>query len=218
MAEVALRAESGRQEGSRASRRLRADGKVPGVLYGHGAAPRSVAVARRELRQALSTEAGMNALIDLEVDGARHLTIVRDIQRDPVRNRVTHVDFILVSRDEVMTVEVPVVLTGEAEEVRREGGTVDQVLFTLTVSATPGQIPNEVAVDVAGMGIGDTIRVGDLPVPAGVTVELDVDEPVVTATMSHLDIEAEEGRDVDAGAEEGAGEGEDVAEDEGAAG
>ncbi|HSH22432.1 MAG TPA: 50S ribosomal protein L25, partial [Acidimicrobiales bacterium] len=123
MAEVALRAESGRAVGSAASRRLRAEGKVPGVLYGHGAEPRSVVVERRELRQALTTEAGMNALIDLEVDGSQHLTIVRDIQRDPVRNRVTHVDFILVSRDEVMTVEVPVALTGSTESVSREGGT-----------------------------------------------------------------------------------------------
>ena len=212
MAEVALRAESGRQEGSRASRRLRAEGKVPGVLYGHGAAPRSVAVERRDLRHALSTEAGMNALIDLEVDGSRHLTIVRDIQRDPVRNRVTHVDFILVNRDEVMTVEVPVVLTGDAEEVRREGGTVDQVLFTITVSATPGQIPNELAVDVTGMVIGETIRVGDLQAPAGVTIEVDADDPVVTATMSQVDIEVEEDRDADADT------GEDVAEGEGAAG
>ena len=178
--------------GSRASRRLRAEGKIPAVLYGHGAEPRSVAVVQRELRQALTTEAGMNALIDLEVDGTQHLTIVRDVQRDPVRNRVTHVDFILVNRDEVMTVEVPVVLHGTAEEVKREGGTIDQVLFSLTVSATPGQIPNELAIDVTGMVIGDTVRVSDLAVPAGVTIEVDGDEPVVTAAVSQTTIEAEE--------------------------
>ncbi|MBW3579814.1 MAG: 50S ribosomal protein L25 [Actinobacteria bacterium] len=210
MAEVALRAESGRPLGSRASRRLRAEGKIPAVLYGHGAEPRSLAVVRRELRQALTTEAGTNAVIDLEVDGAQHLTIVRDIQRDPVRNQVTHVDFILVSRDEVMTVEVPVVLSGVAEEVKREGGTVDQVLFTLTVSATPGRIPNELVIDVADMVIGDTIRVGDVAVPGGVTIDVDPEEPVVTATVSHVALEVDElAADVD----EGEGEGEGAAED-----
>ncbi len=207
MAEVALRAESGRPLGSRASRRLRAEGKIPAVLYGHGAEPRSLAVVRRELRQALTTEAGTNAVIDLEVDGAQHLTIVRDIQRDPLRNQVTHVDFILVSRDEVMTVEVPVVLSGVAEEVKREGGTVDQVLFTLTVSATPGRIPNELVVDVADLVIGDTIRVGDVAVPAGVTIEVDPEEPVVSATVSHVALEADElAADVDGDEGEGAAE------------
>ncbi len=208
MAEVALRADSGRAVGSAASRRLRAQGKIPGVLYGHGAEPRPVVVERRELRQALTTEAGMNALIDLEVDGDQHLTIVRDIQRDPVRNRVTHVDFILVSRDEVMTVEVPVVLTGSGEAVTREGGTVDQVAFSVTVSATPGRIPNELSVDVSGMAIGDTIRVGDLQAPTGVTIEVDPDEPVVTATVSHVTIEGEE-MDADTEADADADGGED---------
>ncbi len=192
MAEVALRAEVGRQLGSRGSRRLRAEDKVPAVVYGHGIDPLSVAVQRRELRLALTTDAGMNALIDLEVDGAQHLTIVRDVQRDPIRNRVTHVDFILVNRDEVMTVEVPVVVTGTAEGVRREGGTVDQVVFNLTVSATPDNIPNEFVVDISGLTIGDTIRVDDLDMPAGVTTEVDPEEPVVIAQITRATIEAEE--------------------------
>lgn len=192
MAEVALRAESGRLLGSRSSRRLRAEGKIPAVVYGHGIDPLSVAVERRDLRLALTTDAGMNALIDLEVNGDQHLTIVRDVQRDPVRNRVTHVDFILVSRDEVMTVDVPVVVTGASEAVRREDGTVDQVMFNLTVSATPGNIPNEFSVDISSMVIGDTIRVDDLDLPAGVTTEVDPEEPVAIAQITRATIEAEE--------------------------
>ncbi|MGI9119705.1 MAG: 50S ribosomal protein L25 [Acidimicrobiales bacterium] len=192
MAEVKLRAEAGRQIGSRGSRRLRTEEKIPGVLYGHGIDPLSVAVQRRDLRLALTTDAGMNALIDLEVDGAQHLAIVRDVQRDPVRNRVTHVDFILVNRDEVITVEVPVVVTGASEQVRREGGTVDQVVFNLTVSAIPGRIPNEFNVDVSGMDIGDTIRVGDLDMPSEVTTEVDAEEPVVIAQVSRTTMEADE--------------------------
>ncbi len=196
--------------GSRGSRRLRAEDKVPAVVYGHGIDPVSVAVQRRELRLALTTDAGMNALIDLEVDGTQHLTIVRDVQRDPIRNRVTHVDFILVRRDEVMTVEVPVVVTGSAEAVRREGGTVDQVVFNLEVSATPGNIPNEFVVDVSGLAIGDTIRVDDLDMPTGVTTEVDPEEPVVIAQITRATIEAEEmDAEAEAASEAAAGEGSD---------
>ncbi|MBW3644826.1 MAG: 50S ribosomal protein L25 [Actinobacteria bacterium] len=219
MAEQALQAEAGRATGSRASRRLRAQDKIPAVVYGHGIDPVSVAVVRRELRAALTTEAGMNALIDLGVDGQQHLTIVRDVQRDPVRNVVTHVDFVVVRRDEIISVEVPIVLTGVAEEVKRETGTVDQVLFELTVSATPGTIPNEFVYDISGMVIGDSVRVGDLPLPSGVTTEVDPEEPVAVAQVSRATIEAEqlEAEAAEEAAEAEGGEGE-AAEGEGAGG
>lgn len=219
MAEQALQAEAGRATGSRASRRLRAQDKIPAVVYGHGIDPVSVAVVRRELRAALTTDAGMNALIDLGVDGQQHLTIVRDVQRDPVRNVVTHVDFVVVRRDEIISVEVPIVLTGSAEEVRRETGTVDQVLFELTVSATPGTIPNEFVYDISGMVIGDSVRVGDLPLPSGVTTEVDPEEPVVIAQVSRATIEAEqlEAEAAEEAAEAEGGEG-GAAEGEGAGG
>lgn len=183
------------------------------MVYGHGIEPLAVSVERRELRQALTTEAGMNALIDLGVDGDQHLTIVRDIQRDPVRSSVTHVDFILVNRDEVMTVEVPIVVSGVAEAVRREAGTVDQVLFNLTVSATPGRIPNEFGVDISGMVIGDTIRVGDLDMPEGVATDVDPEDPIVTAQVSRATIEAEEMAEGEAELAEGEAPGGDTREE-----
>lgn len=191
MSEVLMRAEVGRVQGSRASNRLRGEGKIPGVVYGHGSDPVSVAVPRRELRAALTTDAGMNALINLEVDGTTHLTIVKDLQRDPVRSAVTHVDFIIVSRDEVVTVEVPIVLEGEAEQVVKNDGTLEQQLFSLTVSATPGSIPNDIVVDVSAMAIGDSVRVGDLAMPPGVSTEVDPEEPVVLAQVSQAALEAE---------------------------
>ena len=209
MSEVQLRAEVGRAKGSRASNRLRGEDKVPGVVYGHGSEPVAVAVARRELRAALTTDAGMNALINLEVDGGTQLTIVKDLQRDPVRSAVTHVDFIIVSRDEVVTVEVPIVLEGEAEQVVKNDGTLEQQLFSLTISATPGSIPNDIIVDVSAMTIGDSVRVGDLPLPAGVSTEVDPEEPVVLAQVSQAAMEAEaldEAAEAEEGAEEGEGE------------
>jgi large subunit ribosomal protein L25 len=189
--EITLTAESGRTTGSRASKRLRAEGKIPGVVYGHGSDPRSVTVGRRDLRAALTTDAGMNALINLDVEGENVLTIVRDIQRDAVRREVTHVDFILVNRDEVVTVEVPIVLEGESKEVNDENGTIDQQAFTLTVNAKPGSIPNEITLDVSGMGIGDTLRVGDVELPSGVSTDVDPEEAIAVAMVTRATIEAE---------------------------
>lgn len=191
MAELALQAETGRTKGSRASRRLRVEGKIPGVVYGHGIEPLPVAVNRRELRAVLNTEAGMNALIDLGVDDQQHLTIVREVQRHPVRHEVVHLDFVVVRRDEVIAAEVPIVLTGSAEEVRREAGTVEQVLFALAVLGRPGSFPNELEFDISALSIGDNVRVADLALPEGVTTEVDAEEPVAVAQLSRASLEVE---------------------------
>lgn len=195
--------------GSRAASRLRAGDMIPAVVYGRGSDPRSVAVARRELRQVLTGDAGMNALITLDVEGDSLLALVREVQRHPVRNNVTHVDFILVSRDEAVTVEVPIVLEGEAVNVLRHEGTVDQQLFTLTVEAKPGQIPNELTVDISGLDIGDTVRVSDLVLPSGATTEVDGEEPVLVASFNAAAAEVE-ALDAEV-AEEAAAESEDEA-------
>jgi large subunit ribosomal protein L25 len=211
--EITLTAEPGRKTGSGPSKRLRVEGKIPGVVYGHGNDPMSVAVVRRDLRAALTTEAGMNALINLDVGGDVHLTIVRDVQRNPVRNEVTHVDFIIINRDEIITVEVPIVFTGEAKAVMDENGNVDQQSFTLTVNAKPGSIPNELTLDISEMTIGDTLRVSDIALPEGATTDADPDEAIAVAmiTRSTLEVEAEEAEAeaaAEAIAEGGAAEGE----------
>jgi large subunit ribosomal protein L25 len=211
MSEVTLAATPRNTEGgSRAATRLRAQDLVPAVVYGRGSDPRPVTVARRELRHALTGEAGLNALISLDLDGDSLLTIVRDLQRDPVRNTVNHVDFILVSRDEAVTVEVPILLEGDAVEVHRQDGVVEQQLFTLTVHAKPGSIPNELAVDISALAVGDTLRVSELALPGGVTTDVDPEEPVVVAKFNVAAAEVE-AADTEA-AEEAAGEGEAEAE------
>ena len=203
MSEVTLIAEPGRAGGSRPAGRIRSEGRIPAVVYGHGIDALSVSINRRELRAALHTDAGHNALIDLHVGSERHLTIVKDLQRHPVRNEVVHVDFLVVNRDEVVTVDTPIVLQGEAKQVAQANGTVDQQLFSLTVHAKPGDIPNEIVIDVSGLTIGDAIRVGDLPLPAGVTTSLDPDETVVVAQVSRATIEAEQLEEEAAAAAEG---------------
>src|SRR5262245_37291291 len=128
MAEITVTADTGRPTGSRASGRLRAEGKVPGDVYGlrRGAGP--VPEAWREPRHARRREAGRNALIDLHVDGGSELVMVKELQRHPVRRDVLHVDFLRVSRDQELTVDVPISVTGEATRVLAAEGIVEHLL------------------------------------------------------------------------------------------
>ena len=194
MEEVSLVADVGRVKGSSESRRLRLAGKVPGVLYGHGIDPIDVAVGSRELRAALTSESGLNALISLDVGGKNHLAMARQLQRHPVRRSIDHVDFVIVRRDEVVSVEVPIHLVGEALEVERADGLVEQSLHSLVVEAKPGDIPNAIEVDITELAIGDAIRVSDLKLPSGATTEVDPDEIVVAgqATRMGAETDAEE--------------------------
>ncbi|MGH9208179.1 MAG: 50S ribosomal protein L25, partial [Acidimicrobiales bacterium] len=173
MAEIKVAAEVGRPIGSRPARRLRRDGRIPGVIYGHGIDPLPVAVEARSLRAALTTEAGLNALLAIEVDGTSHLTLAREIQRHPVRGSVSHVDFQVVRRDEVVTSDVPINLVGEAAEVHKGDGMVEQQLFSLSVQAVPAAIPNIIEVDISDLTIGQAIRVVDIVLPQGASTELD---------------------------------------------
>ena len=207
MAEITLQAATGRTIGSRASGRLRGEGKVPGVVYGMGQDPQSVAVVWRELRAALTGEAGLNALIDLHVDGATgDLVMVKEIQRHPVRRDVLHVDFLRVNRDQAISVEVPVVLQGEANLVTSNDGVVDHVLYNLLISAKPADIPNEIVVDISALEIGGAIRIGDLRLSEGVTTEADPEDAIVTASVQ-VEADLGEAPEVAEGAEAAEGEG-----------
>ena len=177
-------AESRQANGSRAAGRLRTEDKIPGVIYGHGMDPVSVTVHRRDLRLALSGPAGVNAVVELNVGGKVHATVVKELQRHKVRRNVTHVDFQVVNMDEEITVDVPIVLHGEAKAVLNEGGMVDPAVDTLPIVTTPRNIPSEIAVDISGMQPGDVIRVSDLTLPAGTSTTVDAETPVVTVVMA----------------------------------
>lgn len=179
MPEIVLEAQLGRPSGSRVARRMRRDGLVPGTVYGHGTDPVSVAVGARDLRSALSGEAGTNALLSLRAGDQTYLTLARELQRHPVRGSVTHVDFVIVRRDEVISAEIPVNLIGEALEVQHGDGMVEQQLFTLPVRALPMDIPNFVELDISALIIGASLRVADLALPDGVSVDIDPDVTVV---------------------------------------
>jgi large subunit ribosomal protein L25 len=212
--DIILTAETGRATGSAASRRLRSTGKVPAVLYGRGAEPAPLTVDWRDLRAALTTDKGLNALLTLQVGRKKTKAIVKEMQRHPVRRDVLHIDFLAVDVDVAITTDVPIVLEGEPTLVLREQGVVDQVLNALIVQAKPDAIPGHLSVDVSELEIGHTITVADMVLPDGVTTEVDPDETVVTAKLTSLALAEEEeavegeGEEGEEGAEGEAGEGE----------
>ena len=204
MSETVLQAEVGRRAGSSDARRLRADGKIPAVVYGHGMDPISVSVDRRELRQALSGAAGMNTILDLTVDGTVYPSLIKDIQRHPVKRSVQHIDFIQVNLNEEIVVSIPIHLEGEAKDVSANGGLVDLAMQELQVRTTPRNIPDSVVIDVSEMTMDTVIRVEDIPLPSGVAAEAEADAAVVTVlTMRTPVLDAEE-EAAEAAAPEGA--------------
>ena len=205
MSETVLQAEAGRTTGSAESRRLRGEDRIPGVVYGHGMDPLSISVQRRDLRVALSGTAGLNTILDLTVGGDVYPTLVKDIQRHPVRRNVQHIDFIQVNLNEEVTVAIPVRLEGTAKDVEANGGLVDLTMNEIEVVTTPRNIPDEIVIDVSEMDMESTIRVEDVPLPSGVTATADPEFPVVSVlTMRTPVLDAEEAAAAEAAeAEEG---------------
>ena len=201
MADLVLNTEEKTTIGSRSSRRLRRDGKVPGVLYGLGQDPEIFSVDYGELRGALTTDAGLNALIQLSVNGTNQLSILKTLQRHPVKDEVIHVDFVRVDPKQELAVEVPIVLEGVAKKVTDQNGMVDQTMFSLSVLSLPDAIPNELTADVSELEINDAIRVSDVVLPEGVRTEVDPEEAIAVGTVTRSTMEsiaAEEASELEA--------------------
>jgi large subunit ribosomal protein L25 len=216
MADVRLAVATRTELGSGNAGRLRKEGKIPAVVYGRGSTPVSVTVDGRELRTALSGQAGLNALLSLDIDGTSHTALATHLQRHPTRGTVTHVDFQIVDRNQAISVDVPVELVGEAEKVAQGGGRVIADLGTLTVNATPATIPQVIEVDITELTLGHVIRVADLTLPSGVTTDVDPETPVVTGLAPRTtSAEGVEDEVAEGEAAEGAAEGDATAEAEG---
>ncbi|MFN6119737.1 MAG: 50S ribosomal protein L25 [Actinomycetes bacterium] len=184
MSQTKLVATTGRPTGSAAARRLRAEGHIPGVLYGRGMTPISVTVERRDLRLALSGPSGANTVLALEVDGKSYPTVVKELQRHPIKRTVSHIDFLQVNLNEEITVSVPVRLEGEAKAVLGAGGLVDPAVDAIEVVCTPNNMPSDFVIDITDLQVDSVIRLADVPMPAGVTPTGDPEMPVVTVLLS----------------------------------
>jgi large subunit ribosomal protein L25 len=190
-----LNVNSREASGSRAVRRMRRAGRVPGVLYGGGGEPLGFDADERELRHAL---AGAGAVLDLSVDGGKATPVVlKDAQRHPVRGETMHVDLLRVNLNEAISAVVPLELTGvdDAPGVK-EGGVLEQITRELNVEALPTAIPESIVHDVGEMQIGETILLGSLALPEGVTLLDDLEETVV-ATLSPPRLQSETADDIE---------------------
>jgi large subunit ribosomal protein L25 len=193
MAEVKLAAKKRTATGKGPARQARLAGRVPATLYGHGIEPVSIDLDRRELITAFHTDAGMNVLLDIEIDGGNTLAIARELQRDPVKGTLLHADFVMVDRAQEIEVEVPLHLVGESTGVKA-GGVLEQPLFALHVRCTVTDVPDGIDADISALDIGDSLRVEDLSPDVNFTILNEPDLPIaiVAAPISEEEFEAME--------------------------
>jgi large subunit ribosomal protein L25 len=179
--------------GSRHSRRLRAEGVVPGVLFGNGSTM-PIAVPERALRSAMTGPSGLHAILDVVVEGKAtvHPSILADYQQDPVRGTIAHIDLREVRLDQPIHASVAVVLVGEAEGTKT-GGVVSLVQRELNVEALPMEVPEHIDVDITALDVGDVLRLEDVRAPEGVTFLDDPHETViVSVALARAFVELEE--------------------------
>lgn len=222
MSQVSLRAEAGRASGSREARRIRRTGNVPAIVYGKGTHPVSVTVDAHDLQVALHTEAGSNALINLAIEGGDTLlTMARVIEKHPFRNEYRHIDFVTISIDEKLTVEVAIDFQGSPIGVL-EGGVFSPRRTHVIVETLATAIPSSIGLDVSNVEIGGSLRISDLAELEGVTYTEDPEAVIMSVTTPAAEIVEEPEEDLEllegeepVEGEEGEAEGaEDEAEDE----
>jgi large subunit ribosomal protein L25 len=180
MATVSLSANSRDARGKGAARTLRSQGQIPAVIYGHGRDPLPLALNARDLDKMLSHIQAESTVIEVTVGGQTAKTLIREIQRHPIKRQILHVDFQALVAGEKVTVSIPIVLVGIPEGVRLEGGVLDHTLRELEIEVDPSNIPDRVELDVTNMVIGDSKHVSDLSIPAGVEV---LDDPETSVAV-----------------------------------
>lgn len=194
------------KQGTGAARAYRREGLIPGVLYGHGEEAVPILVPARELSAFLKHHSSVASLnIDGQSGEAGMAALLKQVDRDPLSRAVLSVDFLRVSLTETVTVDVPLVLVGEAPGVKIEGGVLEQTLHQLSVSCLPTQIPESIEVDVSNLSSAHSLHVRDVVVPEGLTINTPEDEAVATIARAvraeDLEVAAEEGAAVAAEAE-----------------
>ncbi|MXY25362.1 MAG: 50S ribosomal protein L25 [Acidobacteria bacterium] len=192
--DLTLTAATRTTRGKNEARRLRRAGQVPGVVYGGTDGDTAVTIDPKQLLRLLHSESGLNTIFDLEVDGGRgSAVLVKDVQLSPLTDELLHVDFLRVALDKVITVNVPVHLTGEAAGVKQQGGLVDFTTREVQVECLPREIPEHIEVDVTPLHIGEGIRLRDVTEDVDWTPVTDLDVLLVHVVASKVDTGEEEG-------------------------
>ncbi|MEA2706413.1 MAG: large subunit ribosomal protein [Gemmatimonadaceae bacterium] len=166
--------------GKGAARTLRSKGEIPAVIYGHGREPQALSLNARDLDKMLGHIQAESTVIEVTVGGATSKTLIREIQRHPIRRQILHVDFQALVAGEKVTVSIPIVLQGIPEGVRLGGGVLDQTLREIEIEVDPSSIPDHIEFDVTNLVIGDSVHISDLKVPEGVEV---LDDPETSVAV-----------------------------------
>ena len=182
--------------GSAESKRLRKDGNIPAVVYGMGMDPLSVAVNAREFRNALKTEAGTNVIINLEVGSDNYTALAREIQKHPYRDEYLHIDLIQIDLTQTVEADVQIDFVGIPVGVKEEGGLVQTINSSISISALPTNIPTSIELDISALNVGDNLTATDVNLPEGVELANEDDESLlVTITLPRAAVEEEENLD-----------------------
>ncbi len=216
-----ITAEPRSDTGKSASRRFRREGKIPAVVYGAGKDNVSLLLDHREVFHKLETEGFHSAIIKINTGKNVEQAILRDVQMDPVKPNVVHIDFQRVSATEKLHIAVPIHFVGEEEApgVKTEHGIMSHMINEVDVSCLPADLPEYLEVDVSGLNLGDAVHLSDIKVPEGVELTAlqheGEDQVVATVYAPQIDAEAEEAEEAEAAAAEEAEEGEAEGEGEG---
>jgi large subunit ribosomal protein L25 len=191
-----LTAQRRTQVGRNAIKKIKADGMVPGVIYGSAQEPVNLQINGRELLNVLSRASGENILVELEIlDGSEKqnaLAMIQEIQHHPLQREILHVDFHAVSANETVSAEVPIETVGEAVGVKVHGGLLEHILRYLEVECLPGDLPQVIEVDVTNLEVGQSLHVRELKLPSGVEAMTDAEQTVVAVVEARVEEEVVE--------------------------
>jgi large subunit ribosomal protein L25 len=189
MASASLSAEVRTERGKGVARKLRAAGRVPGVVYGHSREPQSLSLVARDLDKLLSHIAAGSTVIELTLGKATTKTLIREIQRHPFKKQILHIDFMELVAGEKVIVDIPLVFVGIPEGVRLSGALLEQIVHNIEVNVDPSNIPNHIDVDVTNLAMGHSLHVRDLKLPEGLEVLTDEDTTICAVVAPRAVVE-----------------------------
>jgi large subunit ribosomal protein L25 len=190
--ETNLKATVRENSGSAQSRRSRGEGSIPAVVYGLGMEPVSVEIDSREFTNALKTEAGSNVIFNLEIGKEKYTALAREIQKHVYRNEFLHVDFIQIDLSQTVDADVQINFNGTPMGVKEEGGIIQTINSTITITALPTNIPTSLDLDISELNVGDNLAAADVALPEGVELA-DAEDDSILITIEGEEVEGEEG-------------------------
>lgn len=199
--QLKINAQPRTESGRNAVKKIKSAGFVPAVIYGAKDPARNLQLVERDLDNLLAHATGESVLVEVAIGAETKTALIQEIQHHPVSGKVLHLDLHAVAMDELLTAEVTVTTTGEAEGVAKDGGVLETTLHTVEVECLPGDLPDAITVDISALKIGDSIHVRDLQVPKGVTILNDADLTVVSVAAPTVMEEPASSSDLPEGAQ-----------------